>query len=261
MKAKYEVKDILAEAKKVFGLITYDYATDTDSDSRIIRNIQRYTKNNMTPISSHGRTKYYSREQVEQILYSDKGLHKYFLALAKEGAVKEFEISLKSNREYQYQINESLDESTLAFENRLAGLNLDLSDYFLLMEDATTEHEYLTLDELELLDKKGLFLRTNLSETEKETLAVKEEMTLLQSKQKAAIKESFQNKKLEIMITALFSREFELDEKLFLSDLINEYEAAELASPEPEMLRSIDRLKDFRYYCKAIKKEDEAFEE
>jgi len=173
MNEKYEVKDILSEAKKVFGLMSYDYATDTDSDNRIIRNIQRYTKNNMTPISTHGRTKYYSREQVEHILYSDKGLHQYFLAIAKEGAVKEFTTTLKSNREYQYQIDESMEEATLAFENKLAGLSLDLSDYFLLMEDATTEHEYLTLNELELLGKKGLFLRANLSDTEKETLASK----------------------------------------------------------------------------------------
>jgi len=82
-------------------------------------------------------------------------------------------------------------------------------------------------------------------------------MALLQSKRDADIKQSFQSKKLEMMITALFSRKFELDEKLLLSDVANEYDSKESATPEPEMLRSIDRLKDFQHYCKAIKSEED----
>lgn len=257
MKEKYEVKDILARAKDEFHLDTYSYVLGIDDDERIIRNIQRYTQKNMTPISTHGRAKFYSLEQVEQTLYGSSSMHKYFMALSNERAIKEYKIRLKSDNGYKYQINEDSEKSTLEFENTLEKLKLDLADYFILMEDATSNKEFLTIEELDLLGKNGLFPRKSLTNEETELLFELQAIKFAEKQQNKAVQEMYLQKKMEIMINALFSHTFKLDESLLLEDVRNACDAEELAMPEPDMLRSMDRLQDFRYYCKSISPQKE----
>lgn len=260
-KEKYDVKDILKMAKYSFGLDTYSYPLSEDDDERIKRNIQRYTKKNVTPISVKGRTKYYSLKQVEQILYSDEGLHKYFVSLAKESATKEFEVRLKSDKEYDHLANEEMQNNSLDLFDRLEKLELNISNFLELVDDDLHDKMFLTIEELEFLDKKGLVLRDSLTENEFDSLMFYYEREKEEKEITSRIKEMFPQKKLEIMITALFNEKFKLDEDLLLSDISNSCWSVTYPIPEPEMFRSMDRLKDFRYYCQPRKKSDDHDEE
>lgn len=260
-KQKYSVKDIIREAKYSFGLDTYSYQFTADNDERIKRKIQRYTKKNMTPISTKGRTKFYSLEQVEQMLYSDKGLHNYFVSLAKEGKTKGYEIRLKSDKEYNHQISETIDENMLTDDEFLQISVVDSSDFPARETDSLTNTKYLTLEEARHLNKKDLFLREDLTEEEVCELLSFYSFKKLEEEIKNKAKELFQQKKLEIMLTALFNEKFKLDEDLLSSDARNFCEISYVGVPEPGMLRSSDRLKDFRYYCKPNDKKSDDHDE
>lgn len=265
----YTSNDILIEAKEYFGIT--DCIDDSVYDGGIIRNIQRFTKENLPDLPKSGKSKLYTRQQVDYILF--EGLASYFNDLAYDNINKDSASKLKTNREYNYLIENKKAEMDKEYEKirendqtLMQILELESDYYYMLKYNEGFNREFLKIDELLYLNHKGLVLYDSLSKHEKNMLEFynndkkqeHQEALKIKKENEKRIKE-VENKQLEIMIYALFSDKFKLNKSLLLTDMNNQeiYEKQGIQESTPEILRSIDRLKDYRNYFKTLKIEDD----
>lgn len=150
---------------------------------------------------------------------------------------------------------------------------MDLNNYRALkygtrqiLPSKTPISKFLTIPELLYLNKKGLVLYDDLTEQENNLLTfIHSEKYLgegyeLMTRQEIKDKEEYceklyKNKRMEIMIEALFLEKFELDDQLLSSDISLTYPIypEHYEKINVDILRATDRLKDNRFYYKAKK--------
>ena len=133
---------------------------------------------------------------------------------------------------------------------------------YLLQFDQFNEKKYLRVDELQQLHKKGLILREDLTEEEKEHLKLYEYFLATSKAEDKRIEELFKERKIEIMITALFNKFFTLKENLLKEDISNYVHCGKYDSDLKELSiedtttkkqnvtvrRSYERLQDNKNY-------------
>lgn len=98
-------------------------------------------------------------------------------------------------------------------------LELSEEEALFLEADKVTKRQYLRMDELDFLNKKGLVLRDSLNDEETEDLNSFNYYEMIFESEEKEAEELFLQKKLEFMITALFNQNFILDEKKLREDI------------------------------------------
>lgn len=242
-KTLYSTFEILEEAKKIYHINT------NDADLKMRRKIQRFIKNKNYSNYSKNRKTLIRREDVYDLLYDEKMI-KYFGKIG--------------SKNFNYQTNDELLHDEKAELNSLrnnlfdswekAGLSQE--EGFAIEADKVTNREYLRADELIFLKRKGLTLKSDLSDEEAELIQQYNEHLDKFNYQEKRIKELFDKKKLEIMITALFDKEFVIDEDRLLKDITNYVRTGESSGngDDPSVRRSYMQLQNPKSYCHKKKK-------
>ena len=242
-KTLYSTFEILEEAKKIYHINT------NDADLKMRRKIQRFIKDKNYPNYSKNRKTLIRREDVYDLLYDEKMI-KYFGKIG--------------SKNFNYQTNDELLHDEKAELNSLrnnlfdswekAGLSQE--EGFAIEADKVTDREYLRADELIFLKRKGLTLKSDLSDEEAELIQLYNENLDKFNYQEKHIKEMFNKKKLEIMITALFDKEFVIDEDRLLMDITNYVRCGESScgNDDPSVRRSYLQLQNPKSYFHKKKK-------
>lgn len=236
-KTTYSTAEILEAAKIIFHIESKKY------DSRSIRQIQRYVnKKNFSNYSNNNKGSY-SKKDVQKLLYDDEMI-KYF------GKFGNKNLNYQTNDEliYEEQVELKEREDYILEQQKKAGLTCDEATY--LVFDLANEHKYLQIDELIALQKTGLVLKSNLSDEEKYILELYNKNREEFEYQEKQIEEIFNRKKLEIMITALFDREFIFDESKLKEDISNYVRSGKFScgTNNPKIRRSFLRLQNPKEY-------------
>lgn len=268
-------KQILEKAKKIYGIRTWDPVIEEKNDANIIRTIQRFVEENIEVKAFSGRTHLYSLEQANIILEGcDKCFRKYAEdpiydnSLKKIKTEEEYELMKKSYEEQWWDNQESIAHTYGLTLNEYVGL--------ITWDNSIMKSSYLSIGELELLNRVGLTTYDELSKEELELIEAnqeeiiisnekryqgfnKEEIFLAKEIRKEIEKEKedelsiaslYKKTKLEVMIEALFFDKFELDEALLLADVTNQYNVKDTDpfSIAIDEVKSIDRLEDYSNY-------------
>lgn len=235
-----KMSQIIEKAEEIFGF----HATPKQKKA-IKRKIQRDFIQMNYPRNNGGYDEFY----VKSYLNKEK-IIKYFQKFREnkpeyrntDFLLNESEIILNEINTNQYKLAEKV-----GFVNENKEITLDYSIA------CTYSNKYLNPQEMLVLDKKGkLFLREELSEIEKIEL---ENFWRIYNEDKEIEKE-FLEIKTVVMLSALFNKFFRLDEDKLKKDIANKVHCYGLpldsqADPTADIMRSIERLKDYRnYYTK-----------
>lgn len=250
-KGLYSTENIRDEVKKIYN-ITYQC-----NDKTIMRHIQRYMVNHhkSSPPNAIG---YYERKVVDSYL-SNKQTKEHFNKIISGN------IDYKSDEALMLERKSELDKN----KNELYGLwekaGLTKEEGNLLEIDKITRKEYLTVEELLYLDKKGLVLKSDLTNEETKYLKLHEQMKQQSKNEEKEIQELFYRKKIEIMITALFNEYYTLNEEDLYNDISlyvhgggNSIVYTENGTtnnehiPDQEVSRANSRLQDINNYFSEI---------
>lgn len=258
------ITDILERAKEEYGINNYYYDDDYDvkEDMNMTRHIQRYMNDNKKPyvlVKGKGKARYYAWEDVEEY-FNDVKVERYYRNIAGKDSTytTNKEIQLEQEQEF-----ESFRKERLKLLEK-AGLTEDDGNF--LDVDRFGLKEYVTVDELVILKKKGMHLRADLSDEDKETLTLYETFQRQSESEEQEIERLFQQTKLEIMITALFNERFSLNEERLMKDIKNyvhggEYSVMQSINKKPlnkqtsEVRRSYLRLKKKKGYYQRKRKQ------
>lgn len=211
----YRLSDIITEAKKTFKIGNLSEYEVTAIKMKINRSIDVLNiKPTMVKIKQN-EYKYIEHSDVYRIFDNNS---EYFSGYSSEkNFVYEFQI--QSCLDKQKEIDEYLSKREEEYKE--VGLTKEEGQY--LDVDTALYREYLSVEELKLLNKKGLILRnsSDLKAEDIELLKENEQIALQFEAEEKMVDELFYKKKLEIMITALFDKYFELDEKQLREDIYN----------------------------------------
>ncbi|HGM3506446.1 TPA: hypothetical protein ACKOR7_001012 [Clostridioides difficile] len=246
------ITDILEHAKEEYGIVT-----DFD-DTNNIRHIQRYMNDNKKPyvlVKGKGKARYYTWADVDDYFNDAKVEHYYRKVAGKD-------LTYTTNKEIQFEQEqkfESFREERCKLLKK-AGLTEADGNYFDV--DRFGLKEYVTAAELVILKKKGMHLKADLSDEDKETLKLYETFLRQSESEEKEIERLFQQTKLEIMITALFNEHFSLNEELLMKDIKNYVRGGEYSpidayqgnSQEMVVRRSYLRLKKKKGYVQKKRK-------
>lgn len=279
----YSIKEILDKAKETYSIV--DYSDDESLDKAIIRQIQRYTQANVKEEFRDGKTKYFSHDQVLEMLSGDNNLIKYLQKqVISDNSESDKLKKLKEEKELnEYNIlrEKAYQEARDAEQKRYEDEVKEMEELGLTEEEYSLIHlnpHYLSCHELRLLNKKGVVKLKDISDEEVYKIKLDEEYTeqvvLSAESLDRRIEDinfnphkDFEEKRLKVMIEALFSEEYELNSDLLLSDLktkswleleewYSEYdlffEEFSLLITDYEQIKSIKRLKDNSNYYKPI---------
>ena len=205
----YSIKDILKEAKSRFH-ITYNC-----DDEAMKQKIHRTAKNyKMVEVDG---CYYYDRGTVETILDE---LYTYF---HKRMDAQDSDVAIdKPSHEIIKENVDQLEKQEELLQKRLNKVGLTRDDYNTLMLDrASNTNNYVTLEEMEFLGLTGLVERSELTEEDTALLECFYQSQQSDRLKEERIKQLYQQKKLEIMITALFNEKFELDASKLHEDITN----------------------------------------
>lgn len=214
------IPDILERAKEEYG-ITEDWY-----DANNTRHIQRYMSENTKPyvlVKGKGKTRYYRGCDVDDY-FDDVKVERYYRKIAGK------DLTYTTNKEVEFEQEQEFEvfrEERRQLQKK-AGLTED--DMNFLDVDRFGLKEYVTADELVILKKKGMHLRADLSDEDKETLKQYEIFLSRSESEEREIEHLFEQTKLEIMITALFNERFSLNEERLLKDITNYVRGGEYSS-------------------------------
>lgn len=206
----YNNENILEELKDIYNI------TSTYSDASMIRKIQRRMREkefDKAPKSKEN-AHYYTRDVVEEVL-ADEDIVKYF------GSIRSKKGTYKTNAQLFYEQREELEDRRDQLFKLWEDVGLTEEEGKYLEVDKITNKEYLRADELEFLKKKGMTLRADISDEEKASLDGYNQFLQRREHESEKIDEIFHQKKLEIMITAIFNEHFTLDEEQLYKDIKN----------------------------------------
>lgn len=251
----YSTRDIVEKAKKIYKI---DFNYDDDA---MQRQVQRYfgkKHNKSEKNKSKGKGRYYSTEQVDALL-SDEKYIEYFQKISDKKNKHRHRSNEELILEQKAELNNKKEELFKLWEK--AGLTDEEGNY--LEFDKFNQRKYLQADELVFLNRKGMTLREDLSDEEKEMLIMFERLQQEDEFETKKVEEIFTQKKLEMMITALFNKQFTLDEEMLHNDINNWVRGGEYSSntyilngeaPSQEVRRSFLRLQNINNYVAEKKK-------
>lgn len=223
----YTIKDILKEAKRRFKI--KDSYDDGGIEQYIRRTIPEVEQPTIfiedEPIAFESlldedkkryskKPHYYTHNAVEIVL--DK---MYDYLYGKKGEEDSID---KPSHEIIKENVDQLEKQEELLQKRLSKVGLSRDDYHTLMLDrASNANNYVTLDEMEFLGLTGLVERSDLTEEDTALLECFYQSQQSDRLKEERIKQLYQRKKLEIMITALFNEKFELDAAKLHEDITN----------------------------------------
>lgn len=207
---KISIKQILEILLKVFKV---DKITEKDR-KKLTRKIQRDFQEDYKTYAVKVRgskANYYPKEIVVEYVYDEHTI-RYFNRVFKS-------MYYRPNKLLIAEQLEELDERKQEIYSSWEEVGLSKEDGNILQFDQFNEKKYLTVDELKQLNKKGLVFRDTLTNDEKEHLELYKYHLATNQAQDQEIEKIFKEKKLEIMITALFNQSFTLNEDLLKDDI------------------------------------------
>lgn len=202
----FSTPNILEEVKRIYK-ITAEY-----EDKSIKRHIQRFFKEHHISFVQIGNGRYYKRKAVDSYLSNEKTIKHFNYITSKN-------LEIKTDEALMIERKAELDEKRRELYESWKKAGLTVEEGKFLEIDKITRKEYLTVDELLYLDKKGLVLKSDLNNEETEDLRQYYIMAQQSEREDKEIEEIFHKKKIEIMITALFNEHFILDEKTLHNDI------------------------------------------
>lgn len=206
----YRTTDILKIAKKMYHI------TSDDFDQSMMRKIQRYLKDYGIKKDPHS-TKtgfYYKKSDIDSLL-SDKKMRGYF------EKTKNSHTKYKTNAELLQIQQAELKQKEDSLRNLWQKVGISPDEGMFLEIDRLTDHNYVRPDELEYLGKKGMTLLKDLTDDERSLLVDYNHFLQRNDAESEQIEILFHQKKIELMITALFNEHYKLDETLLYKDIIN----------------------------------------
>lgn len=160
-------------------------------------------------------TYYYKRNKEIDEIITGKEFKKYL-----EKITQNYNLNTRNtDRMLLEKQIESMDTLKKDREVLMKKLELSEEDTLFLDADKVTKRQYLQMDELDFLNKKGLVLRDSLNDEETENLNFHNYCKMTFESEEKEAEELFLQKKLELMITALFNQKFILDEKKLREDI------------------------------------------
>lgn len=245
-------EDILLKVKNCYGV------KETFSDSAVKKRIDRFLKlqieDNIITIEKRIGNERYFKSEIMDLVLNDGEMRTYF--------ANKFEKRRNYKTNYELLIEQknelkSMKQEIYALWEKV-GLSKEEGNY--LEFDKFNEQRYLRADELEVLDKKGMVLKDTLTADELEKLEMYNRNMLQYEYETKKVEEVFLQKKMEIMITALFNRYFILDEETLRKDIENSVRYGKFDStnldveyylgknvPSQDLYRSYLRLKENKY--------------
>ena len=209
-KGLYRTTDILKIAKKMYHI------TSDDFDQSMMRKIQRYLKDygiKKDPRSTKTGF-YYQKSDIDSLL-SDKKMRGYF------EKTKNSHTKYKTNAELLQIQQAELKQKEDSLRNLWQKVGISPDEGMFLEIDRLTDHNYVRPDELEYLEKKGMTLLKDLTDDERSLLVDYNHFLQRNDAESEQIEILFHQKKIELMITALFNEHYKLDETLLYKDIIN----------------------------------------
>lgn len=255
---EFSTEDILKKIKSHYHI------EHTLEDNNLRRMIQRFMKDNKVNRNrGKGHAYCYKLTVIEELLEDKKIITHCRKISGKNGTYQTNHMVLQEQKE-------ELD----AIQNMIVQLQESVGvtpeEAMILDLDKATDQIYLSVDELKLFNdnnivKKGLCLKEDLSNDEKEFLNDYQNHLRSEDYTEKKIEQLFHEKKLELMITALFENQgFTLDEALLRTDISSflrggKYTATfnsvdlDLKEPSPIERRSFLRLKQGKGYVRKKK--------
>lgn len=200
--------------------ITSDFAADKRYVSRFLK------KKDIKPQKIIGDIFYYSLDVAYLILKDEKAIKKF--KDRNEKYIEKYN-NLESLTK-QAKMNKKITESLTA-ECKKVGLKE--SDTGLIHINRMNGGDLLYVDELSFLEKKGFVHKSDLTDKERAELDGYNKAIESMKREEEQIQKIFKEKRLEIMITALFEKfcpEFSINEQLLLEDISNSVRAGEFDS-------------------------------
>jgi len=211
-------EDILERAKEEYGIL-FD-----DDNMNITRHIQRYMKSKpYVMVKGKGKLHYHTWNDIEEY-FNDVKTERHYRKISNK------DISYATNKEVLFEQQEQLQVYKKERYRLLEKVGLTEEEGKFLDVDRYGLQEYVQADELEILKKKGMHLRSELSAEETETLKQYEYFQSESEREEQEIDRLFHQTKLEIMITALFNERFSLNEELLIKDIKNYVRGGEYSS-------------------------------
>ena len=255
------ITDMINEIGVNYGV---DIKKGDDYESNIRRWIQRYLEDKPDEKANPGtktrgyKEKFFSRDVVNGMFGSEE-FQKYIKKQLRKNQ------AYKSNMELLESRIKAFNDAQEEMYNLWFSVGLTREEGNYLEYDKLTEKKYLRADELKLLKRKGMQLRAELPEEEREKLEQYARFLLENENEEKEIERLFKEKKLEIMISALFNERYSLDEEKLRNDIENYvrsdgidtiviYEEQEKNKTYPAqsfpVKRSVDNLKNNNHYVK-----------
>lgn len=239
-------EDILNRAKDEYGIVT-----DLE-DTNNIRHIQRYMSKNAKPyvlVKGKGKARYYRWSDVEDY-FNDVKTERYYRKISEK------DLTYTTNKEVLFEQQEQLEANKEEHRKLFKKVGLTEAEGNFLDADRFGLQEYVQADELEILKKRGMHLRSELSEEDMETLRQYHIFLAKSEREEQEIDRLFHQTKLEIMISALFNERFSLNEELLMNDIKNYVRGGEYStiqrdnakSPSMAVRRSYLRFKKQKGY-------------
>lgn len=206
-------QQILEILLKVFKVVKIDSDKRKNLERKIQRDFKAKYNSFAVKIKGSKKTYHYPKEIVEEYVYDEHTI-RYFQRVFKSKYYKPNKLLIAEELQ-------ELDEKKQELYSLWEEVGLSKEEGNILQVDQITRKEYLSVDELQQLKKKGMVLRDTLTDEEKEHLELYERHLATSQAEEEQINKLFKEKKIEIMITALFNQSFTLDEDLLKEDISN----------------------------------------
>lgn len=234
----FRIDDILEIVKKSYNI------KNNLEDKNIKRNIQRFLKDKpyeMIP-NQRGGTHYFCQDVIDEMM-SDRIAIRYFERIS--GRKRTYKTNLELETMAKIDFHEGLMQTYAKYDE--LGLTREEGEFLNTIEG----RNYLSVDEMAFLNIKGLKLRSELTEEEQQDLQTFYRFLNEDEEDTKRVEELLHQKRVEIMLTALFNEKFVLDEITLEKD-INCYVRGEKYS-DPSVTRSYIRLENNKNYYKKKK--------
>lgn len=152
MKKLFSYEDVLRKAQQMYGII--ESRDDSIYTLGILRRINRYAKDKFGIKVSSADDAVLSQQQVDYII--NEGLKFYFYQVANE----------LTNKDLGNVIKKEIIQEFIKEDQEMDELNLSYDEYYFLKGYYGDNDDYLRIEELKTLNKKGLVLYTSLSNEE-----------------------------------------------------------------------------------------------
>lgn len=249
----YSVRNVLEKIKEDFSIDTYDVTTGKPDEEFLIRKIQRELKG-VPNKGKKGRAPLYSIKQVNDHIYTSENI-KYFANISSGNAMEKEKLQrIKPINYYEDRVCEDIDEQQKKSMSLVEKLGLTLEEISRVQAENMKTPTYVTIEELSLLNKRGVVKYDELTEDEIKLLN-DYHFSIIQSRElKRKHMDRFNQKKFQIMLEVLFNKMgFIFDDESLSEDIQNEILSEEVGISDSSIEKSLDKLQHAdNYYEKRI---------